>query len=115
MWHVCMIQQIVFSRFEDGTLPFLDIVALKHGFDVIEGFAQGIELISMHTFDIARYVMIMNVFICVFVGKKDKIVNGVNFCTSVAIDIHTTRTCDIFYFRLCEIIFHFIIFDVILL
>lgn len=27
---------ILFFRFEDGTVSFLDIIALKHGFDVLE-------------------------------------------------------------------------------
>ncbi|XP_033098163.1 molybdenum cofactor sulfurase-like [Anneissia japonica] len=42
--------------FEDGTLPFLNIVALRHGFDTLQGLAGGINQISQHTFTLARYI-----------------------------------------------------------
>jgi molybdenum cofactor sulfurtransferase len=45
---------IVF-RMEDGTLPFLDIIALNHGFDVIQSLAGGMGPISRRTFSLARY------------------------------------------------------------
>ncbi|ESO86189.1 hypothetical protein LOTGIDRAFT_235545 [Lottia gigantea] len=44
------------ERFEDGTLPFLDIIALRHGFDAIEQFGGGIHNVSHHTFTIAQYL-----------------------------------------------------------
>ncbi|NWI20820.1 MOCOS sulfurase, partial [Crypturellus soui] len=43
------------ERFEDGTVPFLDIIALKHGFDVLERLTGGMENIKQHTFALARY------------------------------------------------------------
>jgi len=34
---ICLLCSFVpFFRFEDGTVSFLDIIALKHGFDVLE-------------------------------------------------------------------------------
>ena len=43
-------------RFEDGTVSFLDIVALRHGLDCLQGLTGGIESISHHTFSLAQYV-----------------------------------------------------------
>ncbi|NWJ04266.1 MOCOS sulfurase, partial [Crypturellus undulatus] len=43
------------ERFEDGTVPFLDIIALKHGFDVLERLTGGMENIKQHTFSLAHY------------------------------------------------------------
>uniref|UniRef100_A0A669PAQ5 Molybdenum cofactor sulfurase n=1 Tax=Phasianus colchicus TaxID=9054 RepID=A0A669PAQ5_PHACC len=43
------------ERFEDGTVSFLDIIALKHGFDVLEKLTGGMEKIKQHTFALARY------------------------------------------------------------
>ncbi|NXA33940.1 MOCOS sulfurase, partial [Eudromia elegans] len=43
------------ERFEDGTVSFLDIIALKHGFDVLERLTGGIENIKQHTFALAHY------------------------------------------------------------
>ena len=36
------------DKFEDGTLPFLDIIALQHGFDFIERSLGGVERIRDH-------------------------------------------------------------------
>ncbi|XP_078581461.1 molybdenum cofactor sulfurase-like [Branchiostoma floridae x Branchiostoma japonicum] len=44
------------DRFEDGTLPFLDIIALRHGFDTMEKLTGGMLHISQHTFSLAHYV-----------------------------------------------------------
>ncbi|XP_009073551.1 PREDICTED: molybdenum cofactor sulfurase, partial [Acanthisitta chloris] len=41
--------------FEDGTVSFLDIIALKHGFDVLEKLTGGMEKIKQHTFALAYY------------------------------------------------------------
>ncbi|XP_033624449.1 molybdenum cofactor sulfurase-like [Asterias rubens] len=49
-------KQSISDRFEDGTLPFLDIIALKHGFDTLERLAGSMSTISDHTFCLARYV-----------------------------------------------------------
>ncbi|NXH89744.1 MOCOS sulfurase, partial [Edolisoma coerulescens] len=43
------------ERFEDGTVSFLDIIALKHGFDVLEKLTGGMENIKQHTFALAHY------------------------------------------------------------
>ncbi|XP_017885614.1 molybdenum cofactor sulfurase 1 [Ceratina calcarata] len=40
------------SRFEDGTLPFLSIVSLKHGFDILSSITM--EKISKHVFSLAK-------------------------------------------------------------
>ena len=40
---------------EDGTLPFLDIVALVHGFNAIKRLPRGIEGISRHTHALSRH------------------------------------------------------------
>ncbi|KAH0793456.1 molybdenum cofactor sulfurase [Histomonas meleagridis] len=49
------------SRFEDGTIPFLSILALKNGFDALD--ALGIKNISKHTWCVARelYVRLNNI------------------------------------------------------
>ncbi|XP_050504607.1 molybdenum cofactor sulfurase 3 isoform X2 [Diabrotica virgifera virgifera] len=44
------------ERFEDGTLPFLSILALKYGFDTIKRLNLSFDLISEHTFSLAQYV-----------------------------------------------------------
>ncbi|XP_074844071.1 molybdenum cofactor sulfurase isoform X2 [Carettochelys insculpta] len=43
------------ERFEDGTVSFLDIIALKHGFDTLERLTGGMENIKHHTFALSRY------------------------------------------------------------
>ena len=47
---------LVSHRFEDGTLPFLDIVALRHGFGALQRLAGPMETVSSHTFSLARLV-----------------------------------------------------------
>ncbi|CAG2059987.1 unnamed protein product, partial [Timema podura] len=42
------------DRFEDGTLPFLSILALRHGFDTLKQLCGSIEDIAMHTFSLAQ-------------------------------------------------------------
>lgn len=51
----CALRPNISERFEDGTLPYLDIIALRHGFDTLENLAGGMETISQHTFLIAQY------------------------------------------------------------
>ncbi|XP_036085860.1 molybdenum cofactor sulfurase isoform X2 [Rousettus aegyptiacus] len=48
-------RQSVVERFEDGTISFLDVIALKHGFDALERLTGGMENIKQHTFTLARY------------------------------------------------------------
>lgn len=43
-------------RFEDGTVPFLSILALKEGFNTIKRLNLTFDLISKHTFSLAQYV-----------------------------------------------------------
>lgn len=45
----------VAERFEDGTISFLDVIALKHGFDALEYLTGGMENIQRHTFALAQY------------------------------------------------------------
>ncbi|XP_021566797.1 molybdenum cofactor sulfurase [Carlito syrichta] len=45
----------VAERFEDGTISFLDVIALKHGFDALERLTGGMEEIQQHTFGLAQY------------------------------------------------------------
>ncbi|XP_044308191.1 molybdenum cofactor sulfurase isoform X6 [Varanus komodoensis] len=45
----------VAERFEDGTVSFLDIIALKHGFDALERLTGGMENIKQHSFALAHY------------------------------------------------------------
>ncbi|XP_053119151.1 molybdenum cofactor sulfurase isoform X2 [Hemicordylus capensis] len=48
-------RQSVAERFEDGTISFLDVIALKHGFDALERLTGGMENIKHHTFALAHY------------------------------------------------------------
>ena len=45
----------VFSnRLEDGTLPFLDILALRHGFATLSRLAGSMATVARHTFQLAK-------------------------------------------------------------
>ncbi|KFO27398.1 molybdenum cofactor sulfurase [Fukomys damarensis] len=46
---------LVSERFEDGTISYLDVIALKHGFDALERLTGGMENIMQHTFSLAQY------------------------------------------------------------
>ena len=46
----------LFSRFEDGTLPFLDIIALHHAFDTFEKLTGSMKAVTEHTYSIASFV-----------------------------------------------------------
>ncbi|XP_037010413.2 molybdenum cofactor sulfurase [Artibeus jamaicensis] len=48
-------RQSVAERFEDGTISFLDVIALKHGFDALERLTGGMENVKQHTFALAQY------------------------------------------------------------
>ena len=41
-------------RYEDGTVSFLSIAALRHGFDTLNKFNLNMETISKHTFHLAQ-------------------------------------------------------------
>ncbi|XP_032741922.1 molybdenum cofactor sulfurase [Rattus rattus] len=45
----------VAERFEDGTISFLDVIALKHGFDVLERLTGGMVNIQQHTFALVHF------------------------------------------------------------
>lgn len=43
------------ERFEDGTVAFLDIISLQHGFDTLQNLTGGMKMVSQHTFSVAQY------------------------------------------------------------
>uniref|UniRef100_A0A8C4XD98 Molybdenum cofactor sulfurase n=1 Tax=Erpetoichthys calabaricus TaxID=27687 RepID=A0A8C4XD98_ERPCA len=47
------------DRFEDGTVSFLDIIALNHGFNSLEKLTGGMQNIQRHTFGLARYAYVI--------------------------------------------------------
>ncbi|KAI4888314.1 hypothetical protein NFI96_017613 [Prochilodus magdalenae] len=49
----------IVSRFEDGTISFLDVISLHHGFDVLHKLTGSMVNIQLHTFGLARYTYIM--------------------------------------------------------
>lgn len=46
----------LFCRFEDGTLSYLSIAAVKYGFSTLERLKLNFELVACHTFELAKYV-----------------------------------------------------------
>ncbi|ELT90808.1 hypothetical protein CAPTEDRAFT_166504, partial [Capitella teleta] len=42
------------QRFEDGTLPFLDIIALRHGFDAIDRIGGSFDDVASHSYKLAQ-------------------------------------------------------------
>ncbi|XP_068092775.1 molybdenum cofactor sulfurase [Hyperolius riggenbachi] len=48
-------KESISTRFEDGTVSFLDIIALKHGFDTLQRLTGGMEKIKNHTHSLASY------------------------------------------------------------
>ena len=44
-------------RFEDGTMPFLEILSLRHGFAALNRLGRSMESIQLHTFTLAKSVM----------------------------------------------------------
>lgn len=48
-------RQDISQRFEDGTLPFLEILAVKHGFDSLIHLAGSMDEIAAHTFTLAKH------------------------------------------------------------
>ncbi|OAD59180.1 Molybdenum cofactor sulfurase 1 [Eufriesea mexicana] len=47
-------RQNLHQRFEDGTIPFLSIISLKHGFDILSYITM--EKISQHVFLLAKFL-----------------------------------------------------------
>lgn len=48
--------EVCSCRFEDGTLSFLSILAVKHGFATLKRLNLKSEHIAQHTFELARYI-----------------------------------------------------------
>ncbi|XP_069767934.1 molybdenum cofactor sulfurase isoform X2 [Narcine bancroftii] len=57
--HFYVPRQSVSERFEDGTVSFLDIIAVNHGFNALEKITGGMQNIMLHTFSLARYTYTM--------------------------------------------------------
>lgn len=52
------------DRFEDGTVSFLDIIALNHSFDTLYKITGGMHNIQQHTFGLARYTYMLLSSLC---------------------------------------------------
>ncbi|KZC08040.1 Molybdenum cofactor sulfurase 1 [Dufourea novaeangliae] len=52
MFHIK--RQSLHQRFEDGTVPFLSIASLRHGFDILSSITM--QKISQHVFSLAQFV-----------------------------------------------------------
>ncbi|XP_034754478.1 molybdenum cofactor sulfurase [Etheostoma cragini] len=52
------------DRFEDGTVSFLDIIAVNHGFDSLYRITGGMHNIQQHTFGLARYTYMLLSSLC---------------------------------------------------
>ncbi|XP_034040993.1 molybdenum cofactor sulfurase isoform X2 [Thalassophryne amazonica] len=47
------------DRFEDGTISFLDIIAVNHAFEALYRITGGMHSIQQHTFGLARYTYML--------------------------------------------------------
>ncbi|XP_070697014.1 molybdenum cofactor sulfurase isoform X2 [Pempheris klunzingeri] len=52
------------DRFEDGTVSFLDIIAVNHGFESLYRITGGMHNIQQHTFGLARYTYMLLSSLC---------------------------------------------------
>uniref|UniRef100_H3C4W8 Molybdenum cofactor sulfurase n=1 Tax=Tetraodon nigroviridis TaxID=99883 RepID=H3C4W8_TETNG len=52
------------DRFEDGTVSFMDIIAINHAFDALYRITGGMHFIQQHTFGLARYTYLLLSSIC---------------------------------------------------
>nr|XP_015799608.2 molybdenum cofactor sulfurase [Nothobranchius furzeri] len=52
------------DRFEDGTVSFLDIIALNHGFESLYRITGNMHNIQQHTFGLARYTYTLLSSLC---------------------------------------------------
>ncbi|XP_024280185.1 molybdenum cofactor sulfurase isoform X2 [Oncorhynchus tshawytscha] len=52
------------NRFEDGTVSFLDIIALNHSFDSLHTLTGGMDKIQVHTFGLTRYTYMLLSSLC---------------------------------------------------
>ena len=51
---------VICFRFEDGTLPFLEIIALKHGFDALHRIAGGLLVYITYMYRHMYYLLKVN-------------------------------------------------------
>lgn len=54
----------VADRFEDGTVSFLDVIAINHGFESLYRIAGNMHNIQQHTFGLARYTYLLLSSLC---------------------------------------------------
>ncbi|XP_028982931.1 molybdenum cofactor sulfurase isoform X2 [Betta splendens] len=54
----------VSDRYEDGTVSFLDIIALNHSFDALYRITGNMHNIQQHTFGLARYTYMLLSSLC---------------------------------------------------
>ncbi|XP_070833976.1 molybdenum cofactor sulfurase [Chaetodon trifascialis] len=52
------------DRFEDGTVSFLDIIAVNHSFEALNRITGGMHNIQQHTFGLARYTYMLLSSLC---------------------------------------------------
>ncbi|XP_077960670.1 molybdenum cofactor sulfurase isoform X1 [Gasterosteus aculeatus] len=52
------------DRFEDGTVSFLDVIAVNHGFDALYRITGGMHNIQRHTYGLARYTYMLLSSLC---------------------------------------------------
>ncbi|XP_076599323.1 molybdenum cofactor sulfurase [Chaetodon auriga] len=52
------------DRFEDGTVSFLDIIAVNHSFEALNKITGGMHNIQQHTFGLARYTYMLLSSLC---------------------------------------------------
>ncbi|XP_041866403.1 molybdenum cofactor sulfurase [Melanotaenia boesemani] len=57
------------DRFEDGTVSFLDIIALNHGFESLYKITGSMHNIQQHTFGLTRYTYMLLSSLCHGNGK----------------------------------------------
>ncbi|XP_059179116.1 molybdenum cofactor sulfurase-like [Physella acuta] len=48
-------REALHDRFEDGTIPFLSIISLRHGLDTVQKLAGGMDNVSEHVFAVTQY------------------------------------------------------------
>uniref|UniRef100_UPI00358FB26D molybdenum cofactor sulfurase n=1 Tax=Myxine glutinosa TaxID=7769 RepID=UPI00358FB26D len=52
----CVAREGLSDRMEDGTIPFIDIIALRHGFNTLDKLTGGMENVMSHTFYLAQLI-----------------------------------------------------------
>uniref|UniRef100_A0A8C7DAW5 Molybdenum cofactor sulfurase n=1 Tax=Oncorhynchus kisutch TaxID=8019 RepID=A0A8C7DAW5_ONCKI len=52
------------NRFEDGTVSFLNVIALNHSFDTLHKLTGGMDKVQLHTFGLARYTYMLLSSLC---------------------------------------------------